>query len=97
MTITVKNKRTTNSQSRRTPSALCLFLKHINHVLFFFYFVSVQDDFKAHSSVEQERSSPEAPLKGIDSLISASAAVDNVGGSDMSSEEGEGEGEGDWD
>ena len=58
-----------------------------------FYFVSVQEDFKAHSCVEQERSSPEAPLKGTDSLISASAAVDNVGGSDMSSEEGEGEGE----
>ena len=32
-------------------------------------------------------------MKGTDSLISASAAVDNVGGSDMSSEEGEGEGE----
>ena len=40
------------------------------------------------------RSSPEAPLKGTDSIISASAAVDDVGGSDMSSEEGEGEGEG---
>lgn len=33
-------------------------------------------------------------MKGTDSLISASAAVDNVGGSDMSSEEGEGEGRG---
>ena len=32
-------------------------------------------------------------MKGTDSLISASAAVDDVGGSDMSSEEGEGEGE----
>ena len=31
-------------------------------------------------------------MKGTDSLISASAAVDDVGGSDMSSEEGEGTG-----
>lgn len=72
---------------------MCFILQHQTRASF--YFASVQEDFKALSSVEQERSSPDVPLKGSDSLTSAIAADDDVGGSDMSSEEEEeGEGEG---